>query len=106
MLILRFRFRSPGEGRKDTRKIYINSSLKLAEESYEINAAILHHGRSGESGHYTCLAKMDGVWFVINDHIWKRIKNIKQTLRQIQGGYQNCSYILMYVKQEAAPQSS
>ncbi len=51
-------------------------------------------------------AKMDDAWFLIDDHVWNRIQNIKQTLRQIQGGYQNCSYILMYVKKEATLQSS
>ena len=100
VLILRFKFRIPEEGRKNTKKIYINPIIKLAEETYEINAAILHHGRSGESGHYTSLAKMDATWFAIDDHVWKVVKNIKKTLRDIQGGYSNCSYVLMYIKRE------
>ena len=100
VLILRLRFRSPGQGRKDTRKVYINSSITVGVDAYDINSAILHHGRSGESGHYTCLAKMDANWFVIDDNNWKQDKNIKKTLRQIQGGYSNCSYILMYIKRD------
>ena len=98
LIAMRLRFRSPGEGRKDARRIYINKSVFIQGEEHVLEAAVAHHGKTGDVGHYTSLVRYGTVWWAIDDSVWKQVKNINQALLEIQGGYQNCSYLLFYKK--------
>ena len=83
-------------GKKDMRKIFIDSELTLGDMYYDICSAALHHGRSGRGGHYTSLSKIGEQWWAVDDHSWKKVGNIKESLLKIQGGANNCSYIVVY----------
>jgi len=96
MLTLRFKLRYGRAGRKNKKKIYINEKIRLGKKEFSLQSAILHHDDSVEAGHYTSIVKVEKQWWAVDDSRWKKITDIKKTLKNIQGGKENCSYIVQY----------
>lgn len=49
-------------------KLYSPTKKRYKKDRYELTAAVMHHGASTNSGHYTCYVRIvEGQWFLCND---------------------------------------
>lgn len=59
-----------GLAQKDCRRMKVTSEFSLMSTTYRLCGAILHHGATMQSGHYTCLFKQEcggSTWIHYND---------------------------------------
>ena len=74
----------------------ISNCFQQGGQKYELQAGVMHWGEDVSGGHYTSIVRIDSEWWAVDDATWKKITNIKKTLLNIQGGRNNCSYLLQY----------
>jgi ubiquitin C-terminal hydrolase len=78
------RFDNRGHKRSDD--VYVPPQWR----GYRLAAAVLHHGRSGQGGHYTALVREGSAWFKCDDaHIAAMGTGLPAELRQ--------AYLLLYL---------
>jgi len=69
------------------------------EGTYRLKGAVLHHGSTPNSGHYTAVVKYNGQWYLCDDTHVKEIGNNFEKAKKTDSSFDKKAYLLFYEKE-------